>query len=233
MRLRLWLALVQVALPATAQAQQVSGLDTGLPIRIRARDVQGRIQGTLLGAHGDTVVVGRAADTLHIALSMLRRAEVNHRGGFRFERAGRGAAIGFGTGLLVTALTVSNVDDNPGAYGALTVGANTLFGFLSYGGGTNARTGGLIGAGVGIPIGIALATNAYQPCTPGSFLCFDEGLYVAIGAAAGAAIGGMTGMLVGAFIPGDHWERVSKHRLRLAVNPRAGGGIDVGARLGF
>ena len=227
------LALLLVALPATALAQQAADLEAGVPIRIRARAVPGRIVGTLLGVHGDTVVVARTADTLHIPLSTLRRAEVNFRGGFRFQRGVRGAALGFGSGLLITALTISDIEDNPGAYGTLTVGAHTLLGFLSQGGGTNARTGSLIGAGVGIPIGIAIATRNYEPCTPGSFLCFDEGFYVMIGTMAGAAIGGMTGMLVGAFIPGDHWEKVSKDRLRLTVNPRVEGGIEVGARLRF
>lgn len=232
MRLLTPFALLLVALSA-AHAQQVSGLDAGTPIRLRARAVNGRIEGTLLGVQGDTIVVARTSDTLRVPLSTLRRAEVNFRGGFRFQRGVRGAAIGFGTGLLVTALTISDVQDNPSAYGALTVGTQTLMGFLSQGGGSNARTGSLIGAGVGIPIGIAVATAAYQPCPPDSFLCFGEGFYVMIGALGGAAIGGMTGMLVGAFIPGDHWEKVSKDRLRLTVNAGAGGGIELGAQLRF
>lgn len=226
------LALLLVALSATAQAQQASDLEAGMPIRIRARVVAGRIQGTLLGVHGDTVVVVRTADTLHIPLSTLRRAEVNFRGGFRFRRGVRGAAIGFGSGLLITALTISDTED-PGAYGTLLVGAHTLMGFLSQGGGTNARTGSLIGMGVGIPIGIAIVTRDYVPCPPGSFLCFDEGYYVMLGAMTGAAIGGMAGVLVGAFIPGDHWEKVSKDRLRLTMNPGANGGLEVGGRLRF
>ena len=110
MRLLTPLALLLVAPSATAHAQQASGLDAGMPIRIHARAVPGRIVGTLLGVHGDTVVVGRTADTLHIALSTLRRAEVNFRGGFRFQRAVRGAATGFGGGLLVTALTISGAE---------------------------------------------------------------------------------------------------------------------------
>ena len=232
MRLLTPLALLLVAPPA-AQGQQASGLDAGTPIRIRVRAVNGRIEGTLLGVQRDTLVVGRTSDTLHVPLSTLRRADVNFRGGFRFRPAVRGAAIGFGTGLLVTALTISDVHDNPGAYGALMVGTQTLMGFLSQGGGSNARTGSLIGAGVGIPIGIAIATRDYQPCGSGSFLCFGEGFYVMIGALGGAAIGGVTGMLVGAFIPGDHWEKVSKDRLRLTVNAGAEGGIELGAQLRF
>ena len=225
------LGILLLATPLAAVAgQSGDSLVPGVEIQFRARGVSGWARGRLAGLRNDSLVLIRTSDTLAVGLDVIRRLELNHPGGFRHKAARRGALWGLGTGTVLTMIAASDDESTPTA--ALIAGFAAL-GYLSAGSGSNGRTGGMLGALVGAPIGIVIYSSDYEPCRPNALLCFDRSFYVVVGAMAGAGMGAIAGTLVGALIPGDHWERVSKDRLRLSLAPSQSGGVSIGAAFKF
>ena len=58
-----------------------------------------------------------------------------------------------------------------------------------------------------------------DPCQPDAWMCFGPEFYALMGATGGVVVGGMVGLLAGAFIPADQWERVPLERLRVSFAP--------------
>jgi len=220
--------------PLTILSAQVrEPIAPGMELRLRARGVSGRVQGRFLGLRSDTVFVARTGDTVAVQTDSVRRVEVNFRGGFRHEAALRGAMTGLGVGAALAVMMTTGEANYAGTELAATVGIYTALGYLAGGSGTNGRRGAIIGAVVGTPIGIAIAMANYTPCAPNAFLCFGPDFQAMMGFLVGASIGGTIGMLAGALIPGDHWERVAKNRLGFTLAPGTDGGMSLGATVRF
>jgi hypothetical protein len=91
----------------------------------------------------------------------------------------------------------------------------------------------LVGAGVGAAIGFA--TYHKPDCGPQQFLCLDYG--PGLPAVAGAAILGLSGLLIGAIAgsnsTAETWKPVDRSRIRVSLAPAAGGRVAFGGSIAF
>lgn len=87
------------------------------------------------------------------------------------------------------------------------------------------RTGALVGAGLGLAIGIGAATE------DGSFVCEGAGC-IGIGVLGGAFWGTAIGAVIGAISGQDRWDEVMLVTPSVAVRP-AGGGFTLAVALSF
>lgn len=99
-------------------------------------------------------------------------------------------------------------------------------------------TGAAVGLVAGGALGWALASSAYRPCEPsGWFSCFlspeSRGQAGAYGAVGGAASGAVVGLLIGAVLTTERWERVPLDAVRLDLAPLPAGRLGLGVSISF
>ena len=108
---------------------------------------------------------------------------------------------------------------------------------VSRGGGSHAKSGALIGFGVGAVAGLVVASVTYQECRPAdSWQCtwaadFTGLQTLGYGVLFGA-IGAGAGAIVGSMIPGNRWEDMPLHA-RMSVQPLPDRRLGLGVSTSF
>ena len=230
------LLAVSLVVPTHNLLAQQFHVQPGARVRVTAPwagsySTTSRVIGAVVAVRGDTIVLETERfDPFEFDIGSVTRLEISTRRGFDAKKGLKGAGIGFLVGAGVPLLDSDN-DYDIAVFAASAV-VGTVVGGTIEGGGRNAGKVGLIGALVGAPLGAAIGFVMSEPCQPDAWMCFGPEFYAVMGATGGVVVGGMVGLLAGAFIPADQWERVSLDRLRVSFAPRRDG-ASVGVSVRF